>query len=295
MCTRNGAPWLAAQLQSFLDQTHDAWSLWISDDGSTDDTRAVLDTFARANPGRIDRIVSGPGQGSAMNYIHLLCHPGLPPGPVALSDQDDVWLPGKLARAMAVLGADDTPRAWGARWFVTTETLENPRPSAPCPHGPSFGNALVQNVLSGHSVTLNAAALALVRRAGVQQVAHHDWWLYQLLAGAGAQITLDAAPALYYRQHGHNAQGANRGRVALASRMAKVRTGEFAAWSALHRAALSRNADLLTPGARALLLAFEAAPPRGLARLRAFRQMGLVRQTRATTAALYLMAAGGYL
>ncbi|WP_102110309.1 glycosyltransferase [Oceaniglobus roseus] len=299
MCTCNGAPWLEAQLASFVAQTHGAWSLWVSDDGSTDATRSLLEAFDRARPGRIERIVEGPRAGSAANYMHLLCHPDLPPGPVALSDQDDVWMADKLARAIAALGgpraADSAaqPAAWGARWIVTDEHLSNPRPSTRFPRGPSFGNALVQNVLSGHSATLNAAALALVRRAGPQPVAHHDWWLYQLLAGSGADLVLDEAPALYYRQHGRNVLGANRGWSAMLARLGQVRGGSFTDWTRTHRVALGRVAPLLTPAARGLLAALDAAPPRGLGRIRAFRRLGLVRQTRTGTALLHLLAGQG--
>jgi glycosyltransferase involved in cell wall biosynthesis len=297
MCTRNGAPWLDAQLASFVAQRHEAWSLWISDDGSSDDTCAVLDRFGRDHPGRIERIVDGPRQGSAANYLHLLCHPELPPGPVALSDQDDVWMPDKLGRAMQALSEGpaqgDAPRAWGARWIVADEHLGNPRPGIRFARGPSFGNALVQNVLSGHSVTLNAAAVALVRRAGIQALPHHDWWIYQLMAGAGAEILLDPRPALYYRQHRRNTMGSNRSRSALTNRMALLRSGNFALWMAAHRAALNRVADLLTPEALRCLAELDALPSRGGARILAFHRLGLVRQSRAGTAILHCLAAQG--
>ena len=38
LATYNGGPYLDAQLQSYLDQDHQDWGLWVSDDHSTDDT-----------------------------------------------------------------------------------------------------------------------------------------------------------------------------------------------------------------------------------------------------------------
>jgi hypothetical protein len=46
MCTKNGATFLGEQLKSIADQTHANWSLFVSDDGSTDETRMILRRFA---------------------------------------------------------------------------------------------------------------------------------------------------------------------------------------------------------------------------------------------------------
>jgi glycosyltransferase involved in cell wall biosynthesis len=46
MCTKNGAAFLSEQLQSIADQTHTNWTLYVSDDGSTDDTKKILQQFA---------------------------------------------------------------------------------------------------------------------------------------------------------------------------------------------------------------------------------------------------------
>lgn len=97
MATRNGAPFLAAQLDSIAGQSHRDWTLFVSDDGSTDATRSILADFARHHP---VRLVEGPRQGGGEFPVGS-CHPELPAGIVALADQDDVWLQGKLARGCA--------------------------------------------------------------------------------------------------------------------------------------------------------------------------------------------------
>jgi len=286
LCTRNGAEWLPDQLESIARQTHPHWSLWISDDGSTDGTRAVIEAFDRRYPGRVERILDGPGKGAAANYLHLLCHPDLPPGPVALSDQDDVWLPEKLARAVRALHpgspADSAPRAYAARFYVTDAGLRNPRLSAGWPRGPSFGNALVQNVMSGHSTVMNGAALSLVRRAGTPPVAHHDWWLYLLFTATGCEILLDREGVLLYRQHDENHFGDRHGRRARRERLRLLRRGSGAArWIAANIAALESMADELTPQARAGLAFLRRAETKGVfGRWRAFRSIGAHRQSR---------------
>ena len=92
LATWNGARYLQAQLDSYLAQDHDNWALWVSDDLSTDGTWEILQAFAARHPEREIVLKRGPGRGSAANFLSLLCDPELPVGPVALSDQDDVWL-----------------------------------------------------------------------------------------------------------------------------------------------------------------------------------------------------------
>lgn len=297
--TYNGARWLSAQLQSFYTQTHTDWSLWVSDDGSTDGTREILEDFAEANPGRVERILEGPRQGSAANFLSLLCHPELPvEGLTALSDQDDVWLPDKLARATRALdgGGEAPPQGWAARFFITDETIGRRRVSKGWPRGPSFGNALVQNIMSGHTTTLNPAALSLIRQAGRQPVPHHDWWIYQLLAGAGAEIHLDPEPLLLYRQHADNHYGARWGLRAFIARYVLMRDRKAQGWVDSNVAALEACAPLLSQEARTCLAGYRALDGiRGSARVAAFRQLGLVRQSHAGTRMLHLAARLGHI
>lgn len=294
LCTLNGDAHLAQQLASYVVQSHTAWDLWVSDDGSCDGTRALLEDFAATHgAGREIRILHGPQRGFAANFLSLLCHPDLPAQPVALSDQDDVWQPEKLAVGLACIGGD-TPCLYGAQSIHTDVRLH----PVGCSLGggvPGFGNALVQNIVSGHSAMLNAPALALVRAAGVPEgVPYHDWWLYQLVTGAGGTVIVRPEAVLMYRQHGANAIGSRRGLRAGAVRTAQVFGRTYGAWVAANTAALRRVARLLTPAARATLDALAATPPRiGLARLHIFRRFGIRRQARAGTALVWLAVLSG--
>lgn len=295
LCTYNGAAHLEAQLASYVAQTHANWDLWASDDGSDDATRALLAQFARTHgAGRDIRIIDGPRTGVAANFISLLCHPDFPDQPCALSDQDDVWLPEKLALGMTAI-ADQKATLYGAQSIHTDANL------SPIGHSlgggttsfqslPSFGNAVVQNIVSGHSTMLNAAALALVRAAGVPQgIPYHDWWLYQLISGAGGRVVIRPDAVLFYRQHGANAMGSHQGLRANLTRMAQVFGSTYGCWIAANTAALHAVQHLLTPAAHATLAALHKAPPRvGPERLRVVRRHGITRQGRAGTALLYL-------
>lgn len=303
MATWNGAAHLPAQLDSFLAQSHADWSLLVRDDGSSDATPARLAAFRDAHPGRVTLLpgddqggdqAGTPGpRGAAANFLRLAGHAArLPPALTAFADQDDVWLPHKLARALAVLGPDaapDAPPAVYASRSIHTDAELRPRgPSTRHPRPPAFGNALVQNVLGGNTIVMNAAATRLLgdslpaALAG-RGVPFHDWWVYLLATGAGARVVNDAEPGLLYRQHGQNVLGAHAGPGGALRRLFSVGQGTWTDWIDRNLAALLAVDHLLTPAHRATLHAFAALrrAPSARARLAGLRAQGIHRQTRA--------------
>lgn len=302
LATRNGAAHLRAQLDSYAAQDHTAWDLWVSDDGSTDTTRAILDEFTAVHgAGRTIRVLEGPQAGVAANFLSLLCHPDLPAQPVALSDQDDVWLPHKLSLGLRDMDSDTTPTLHGAQSVHVDAALRpighslgGGTPSSDKTLVPSFGNALVQNIVSGHSAMLDTAAVALVRRAGLPQgIPYHDWWLYQLVTGAGGRVCVRPDAVLLYRQHGTNAMGSHQGARAALTRASQVLGTTFGDWITANTKAL-RKTGAMTAASETVLAALETES-RGLTRVRAFRRHGIARQGRLGTAALYLAVALGRL
>jgi len=288
-----GAIHLAQQLDSFIAQDHDDWALWVSDDGSTDGTPDIVSALRAAHPGRDIRLLPGPCRGPAANFLSLLCHPDLPEGPVALSDQDDIWYPHKLSHALRALEGIAGPAVYSAQ---SRHIAEDGTPlGGSRVHGgmPSFGNALVQNRVAGHCATLNPAALRLVRAAGPVDVPFHDWWLYLLISGAGGRVRVSDEAVLDYRQHRGNVLGPHRGMLAGLTRAAKVLGPVYAGWQAANHAALKTAMPHLTTEARALLAALEAAPRRGIGRARAQARLGIARDRTSATAFLRLAAALG--
>ena len=310
LATRDGAGWLGAQLDSIAAQTLPPDLVLAGDDGSTDATPDILDAFGAAHPALGLTRVPGPRQGSAANFISLLAR--LPEGTrhAAFADQDDVWLPGKLARAVDRLAAEgrgrDGPVLYCARVTICDDALR-PRGATRLPARPmGFGNALAQNVASGNTIVLNAAATAIAREAAARIVATgawpvvHDWWLYQLVTGAGGRAVFDPEPQLMYRQHAGNLIGANAGVLARARRLRHLWVGTYRSWNETNLAALSAAEHLLTPRNAARLRAFRRARARkgvaaAPARLAALRGLGLYRQGRRGQTSLYAAALMGKL
>ncbi len=301
LALHQGAAHLEAQLASLWAQEGGAPGLLVSDDGSTDDGPAIVRRHAGER--RDVRLIDGPLRGAAANFLHLMraVEPGTPF--VALSDQDDVWLPDKTARALAALAAvpEGVPAVHCGRTSICDADGRVRRRSVLHARPPSFRNALVQSLAGGNTMTLNRAALDLVRAASVEAegaggIVVHDWWIYQIVSGAGGRMIYDPEPLLLYRQHGANAIGENTTAAALARRAAMVLGGRFRAWSEINLRALGASRHRLTPDARDALDAFAAlrgAPPRR--RPAAFRRAGLHRQTRVGDAALRMAALLGRL
>lgn len=297
MATYNGTQFLPAQLNSLLAQTHQNWSLVVSDDGSRDGTVPLLLAFDRAHPARRLRLINGPRQGAAsQNFLSMLARRDLPKGMVALADQDDVWLPQKLARAADHLAQcpDAVPAIYATQSIFTDQNLVPLRQKNTRMATPSFRNALVQNLFSGHSTVLNAAAVDLVKSAGrPQNIAFHDWWLYQLVAGAGGLCMLDPAQTVLYRQHGRNVLGASHGVLGAVRRLGHLMRNDYVAWLSAHWHALHDARHHLTPDARDLLRDL-LAPSVQESRTAQFRRLHLHRSSSQGTAALWLAARLGW-
>ena len=77
LCTYNGARFLPAQLASLADQSFTNWRLFVSDDGSSDETLAIVSEHKdRLGAAPVD-IRNGPRQGFVKNFLSLACDPSL--------------------------------------------------------------------------------------------------------------------------------------------------------------------------------------------------------------------------
>lgn len=212
LSTYNGAAYLPAQLASFVAQAGLPWRLFWRDDGSTDESVAVMEAFAAgAGAGRCERVPVPGHLGVTSSYMALL-RAVVADGArmVAFSDQDDVWLPHKLSRSRAALGADPAPALYCSRQVLVDRALHPVCHSARIRVRPGFGPALTQNIATGCTVVLNPAAAALIAGSTPPGSTLHDWWSYLVVAAAGGRIVVDDEPTVLYRQHGANAVGSPR-------------------------------------------------------------------------------------
>lgn len=206
LSTYDGERYVEQQVRSILAQTHHELRILVRDDGSRDGT---LHRLAAIEDNRLVVRV-GVNLGLPHAFFALVDASSDDAAYWALADQDDVWLPSKLERAVARLGGVAGPALYCARVAVVDEQLE-PLYLHELPwRGPSFANALVQNIALGCTVVLNREARDLLRGRWPVECVMHDAWMYLVVAGCGT-VVYDHEPVVLYRQHGANSVGMGRG------------------------------------------------------------------------------------
>lgn len=216
MSTYNGEEYLREQIDSILAQDCGRLRmaephLLVRDDGSTDGTQEILQEYAEKFPQQVCWY-QGDNKGVVGSFFDLLRQSDSQAAYYALADQDDFWMPDKLSagiRILRELGEEQYPLLYCCRPKLVDEQLqplasEIKRP----PMRPSFGNALVENIVTGCTAVMNHALRDMVRENPPKFTVMHDWWLY-LLASCFGEIFYDETPHICYRQHGGNVVGSN--------------------------------------------------------------------------------------
>jgi len=229
--THNGARFVAEQVQSYLDQTRMPDELVLSDDASQDGTvDLVSDLVARApTPPRLTVLRNPTPLGVARNFQQaILAATG---EIIVLSDQDDVWHPGKLARVEACFRDDpqllfvhsdarlvDADRApLGVSVFGALEATAWELDTIHA--GRALEVLIRRNLAVGATAAFRRALLDAATPIGAGWV--HDEWLAIIAAALGpGTVDVIREELVDYRQHGANQIGARK--LSLADRFARL-------------------------------------------------------------------------
>lgn len=271
LATHNGAPWIEAQLRSIGAQHAVEVSLRVGDDGSTDQTVPIVQRWAAKSSRRV--VLSQaeqPSGAAARNFFRLIREAELGDETfVALADQDDLWEPDKLQRAVQALrttssaGYSAAVRAFwpDGRTAVLTQV---PRQTA--------ADYLFEGAGQGCTFVMQRSffdrvqQLVRQRTEALDTVHYHDWLIYALCRAWGLRWHFDDAIALRYRQHGSNDTGARGGRVAMARRLSLIRSGWYARQIGAIAAIVADTGDAQTEFARRWLALSRHAAQRPLYR-----------------------------
>lgn len=218
LSTYNGARFLAEQLESIQKQTFTDWQLLIRDDGSTDITPQIIAEFVKADP-RIHFINEHDRQnfGVIKNFFTLVKYEKA--DYYFFSDQDDVWLPDKMATMLdEVIHHDKSqPLMIYMDLSVVDQDLNVTHPSMI--HSQSHhANTTLLAELTENTVTGGVAMInhALAEKwEDTDDVIMHDWYLALLATATGKLVYIDK-PGELYRQHDNNVLGARTFRKRLA-------------------------------------------------------------------------------
>ncbi|MDE7313203.1 MAG: glycosyltransferase family 2 protein [Eubacterium sp.] len=209
MSTYHGEDYLAEQIESILAQRQVDVSLLVRDDGSSDRTFAILKSYA----GEKVQAVAGNNIGTQKSFLHLVAQADSSYDYFAFADQDDVWHPRKLQKAVEALErearkrtADDALLYAGNVWYASQDLSVRKKQNRKIRKAPSFGNALVENICMGCTQVFNRSLLAIVRGRLPRTGILHDWWMYMTAAYFGT-VVFDRHAYVLYRQHSGNQVG----------------------------------------------------------------------------------------
>ena len=289
----NGEAFIGRQVETLARQSVPRIDLWVSDDGSTDSSPAIIREagghWAKGNV----HLMDGPRRGFSENFRALITNAGIEADYFAFCDQDDVWDDDKLASGLEWLSLqqDSVPALFCSRTRTMTSEDEVTGLSPLFSKKPSFRNALVQNIGGGNTMVMNRAAREILREAsGRTSFMFHDWWSYMIVTGAGGVVHYSPVAKIGYRQHAANLVGENNSWRARIDRLSHLLTGVYVKWNGCNLSSLAACEDLLGEEARETIRLFAKArsEPSLFKRLRMLWRSGVYRQTRLGHIALYV-------
>lgn len=238
LCTYNGAAFIREQVRSICLQSRPPQEIVLSDDASSDGcvdiARAAVAECAAESPDhpvalRVLRNTTALRVTKNFEQAVLACEGDL----IALSDQDDVWKPDRLARMAAEFEqrpdllllhtdarlVDDDRKDLGQSLFHALEV--KPFEMNWIHGGNAFDVFLRRNLVTGATAIFRRSLLADAAPFPVEWL--HDEWLAIVASAVGGVDVLEDE-LIEYRQHASNQIGARRDtfmgkiRKALASR-----------------------------------------------------------------------------
>lgn len=216
MATYNGAKFIDEQIESILKQSFTNWELFIHDDGSTDQTKNIIKSYACRYPKKIHVLLGESTGNSKNNFFYLMKK--VDAQYIMFADQDDVWLKDKIRITYnRLLDLENkkigTPVLVFSDLKVVDSKLRIISPRMSEYQGlkmdnTDFNHLMIQNVVTGCTVMINEkckemAVSCLTKR----HIIMHDWWC-ALIASYFGKIGYINDALILYRQHSVNSVGA---------------------------------------------------------------------------------------
>lgn len=214
MATYNGGKHLREQIGSILSQTDKDWTLYVHDDGSSDNTKEILQEYASAYH-NIQLLEYAPTGGACANFLSMVQR--VDADYYFFSDQDDVWHADKVRLTREEMLRQEAANPGKAivihtDLYVTDERLTVINDSFMRYAGihPEFLTTFDECVIpfvTGCTMMFNSAARKATPLPTADAVMH-DSWITLSTISKGGFVSVLHRPLVYYRQHGTNSVGA---------------------------------------------------------------------------------------
>lgn len=201
VATYNGEKYIKEQIESIICQLSPVDEIVVSDDGSTDGTIAIIQSF---KDDRI-KIVQGPCKSKpALNFENALIH--TKGDYIFLADQDDVWEQNKVEVMMNELKTNDL--------VLSDCSIVDKDLNAICPSYFSMlppKTGVINNIIKNHYLGCCLAFRRNVLQVAIpfpKNVIMHDIWI-GLCADIYYRTAIISQPLMKYRRHGNNESSAS--------------------------------------------------------------------------------------
>ena len=189
MSTYNGEKFLVKQLDSIFAQTYSSFTLYVRDDGSTDQTVSILEEYKNklSDPDRMV-IFKEKNVGFCASFFQLL--KATPEGDYwTFSDQDDIWYEKKIEHAIGWMESDENrdsekPLMYHSGIEYIDET-DAPTGRYEIHYSYDFQKSITSNIFYGFAMTINRSMRECLVCCHSENILYHDWFIAMIAAGFG--------------------------------------------------------------------------------------------------------------
>lgn len=212
LSTYNGERYLREQLDSLLKQVGVEIHVLVRDDGSKDGTVEILEKYELKNP-TVFTIIQSENIGWQRSFLELMKMAyGMPQqyDYYSFCDQDDIWLPEKLERAVERI---ETLHSNIRLYCSNLYYYKDGQNYGKIKHGDykcTAANCLVRNYATGCTIVFNRSLLDTIVKNPPQIIVSHDFWAFQVGVLLG-EVYIDNEAYILYRQHASNQIGSVHG------------------------------------------------------------------------------------
>ncbi len=218
LATYNGEMYLREQIDSILNQTFQDYTIYIHDDGSTDNTLNIINEYSLSYPDKIVNLEYAKTGGALTNFMSMLKYVSEPY--IMFCDQDDYWIQDKIEKTYNEMkriekGCEISPCLVFTDLYVVDSSLKIISDSFMNytdrnPYRTEYTQLLVQNVAPGCTMIINKSLAELMPKyKNADKIQMHDWWAI-LLAATYGKVSFLNCSTIKYRQHTQNVVGASK-------------------------------------------------------------------------------------
>ena len=200
IATYNGEKYLQEQLTTIINQTYKNIEIIICDDDSTDGTIGIVKNFSKNNS-NVSYFISEKNKGVNKNFENAFLK--ATGDYIAISDQDDVWLPSKIEEQLKLFTSEEIVLAYtsSVRFSGAILPTKKYNYSSNLFEGNNVRKLLLRNSVSGHNIIFRKQLLQQI--LPIPENIYYDWWIVQTAACNGIVAATNKVLA-YQRAHENN-------------------------------------------------------------------------------------------